>query len=258
PRAAPSRKNWTPATPTLSEAVAVTATGPETVAPLVGAVMLTVGGVVWALATGTVTAADVVALPAASRARAVSVCDPLVVVVVFQLTAYGALVPSAPRAAPSRKNWTPATPTLSEAVAVTATGPETVAPLAGAVMLTVGGVVSALATVTVTAADVVALPAASRARAVSVCDPLLVVVVFQLTTYGALVPSAPRVAPSRKNWTPATPTLSEAVAVTATGPETVAPLAGAVMLTLGGVVSAFATVTVTAADVVALPAASGV
>src|SRR5207247_2198184 len=92
------------------------------------------------------------------------------------------------------------------------------------------------------------LPAASRARAVRVCDPLLVVVVSQLTTYGALVSSAPRAAPSRKNWTPATPTLSEAVAVTDTGPETVAPLAGAVMLTVGGVVS-FDTVTVTVFEV---------
>src|SRR5439155_27238 len=93
------------------------------------------------------------------------------------------------------------------------------------------------------------LPAASRARAVSVWIPFPAVVVFHATEYGALVSSAPRAAPSRKNWTPATPTLSEAVAVTATGPETVAPLAGAVMLMVGGVVSAFATVTVTAAGV---------
>src|SRR5438034_152556 len=36
-------------------------------------------------------------------------------------------------------------------------------------------------TVTVTVADVVVLPAASRATAVRVCDPLLVAVVFQET-----------------------------------------------------------------------------
>jgi hypothetical protein len=39
-------------------------------------------------------------------------------------------------------NWTPATPTLSEASAVTVIVPETVAPDAGDVMLTVGAVVS--------------------------------------------------------------------------------------------------------------------
>src|SRR6266480_2839997 len=39
-------------------------------------------------------------------------------------------------------NWTPATPTLSEASAVTVIVPETVAPDAGDVILTVGGVVS--------------------------------------------------------------------------------------------------------------------
>src|SRR5438477_583236 len=103
------------------------------------------------------------------------VWTPFAVVVVSQATAYGALVSSAPRAAPSRKNWTPATPTLSAAVAVTDTGPETVAPLAGAVMLTLGGVVSALATVTLTAADVVGLPAASRAREGRVWGPFIVV-----------------------------------------------------------------------------------
>ena len=48
--------------------------------------------------------------------------------------------------------------------------PDTVAPLAGAVKLTVGGMVSAvaLATVTLRAGEVVMLPAASRARAVTV------------------------------------------------------------------------------------------
>src|SRR5439155_1699744 len=39
-------------------------------------------------------------------------------------------------------NWTPATPTLSEASAVTVIVPETVAPDAGDVIRTVGGVVS--------------------------------------------------------------------------------------------------------------------
>ena len=62
---------------------------------------------------------------------------------------------SAPRAAPSSRNWTPTTPTLSLAVAETVTAePETVAPFAGAVIDTVGGVVS-FETVTVTTVLVV-------------------------------------------------------------------------------------------------------
>ena len=58
--------------------------------------------------------------------------------------------------------------------------PDTVAPLAGAVRLTVGAVMSGLSTVTVTV-EVVVLPAASRARAVSVWVPLVTVVVFHDT-----------------------------------------------------------------------------
>jgi hypothetical protein len=54
-----------------------------------------------------------------------------------------------------------------------------------------------------------------------------------------VVSSPPRlVVPSSLNSTTATPTLSEAVAETVTAvPETVAPLAGAVRETVGGVVS---------------------
>jgi hypothetical protein len=94
-----------------------------------------------------------------------------------------------------------------------------------------------LLTVTVTAVEVVRLPAASRARAVSVWAPLAAVVVFQDTLYGAVVSSVPKGAPSSRNCTPATPTLSEASAVTATVPATVAPPAGLVTLTAGGVAS---------------------
>src|SRR6267378_1828328 len=103
-------------------------------------------------------------------------------------------------------------------------------------MLTVGVVVS-FETVTVTAAAVAVLPAASRATAVSVCEPLLAVVVSQETAYGgAVVSSTPRLAPSSRNWTPATPTLSDALAVTVMVPLTVAPVAGAVIVTAAGVV----------------------
>ena len=49
--------------------------------------------------------------------------------------------------------------------------------------------------------------------------------------------SAVRFTPSSLNWTPATPTLSEAVADTVTNPVTVALFAGAVRVTDGGVVS---------------------
>src|SRR5258708_7076427 len=125
----------------------------------------------------TVTAADVAVLPAASRATAVSVCEALLAVVVFQATEYGAVVTSAPRFAPSSLNCTPTTPTLSDALAPTVVVPDTVAPAAGAVMLTVGGVVS-LKTVTVAAAAVAVLPAPSRATAVTVCGPLLARVPF--------------------------------------------------------------------------------
>src|SRR6185295_9045602 len=141
--------------------------------------MLTAGGVV-SLNTVTVTVADVVARPAASRARAVSVCDPLLATAVFHATAYGAAVSSPPSGLPSTRNCTPTTPTLSDALAVTVVVPPTVAPFAGAVTLTVGGVVS-LNTVTVTVVDVAVLPAASRATAVNVCEALLAVVVFHGT-----------------------------------------------------------------------------
>src|SRR6266853_2066750 len=164
--------------------------------------MLTVGGVVSGggpLDTVTVTGAEVERLPAASRAIALRVCEPLLAAVVFQEIEYGALVSSAPRLAPSILNCTPTTPTLSEALAVTLVVPETVAPEAGDVTLIVGGVVSdggALATVTVIGAEVVRLPAASRAIAARVCGPLPVVVVSHEIEYGALVSSAPPLTPS--------------------------------------------------------------
>src|SRR5437879_13874527 len=120
-------------------------------------------------------------------------------------------------------------------------------------METVGGVVSA--TVTLTAAAVAVFPAASRATAVRVCAPLLAVVVFHERVYGAVVTSAPRLAASSLNCIPTTPTLSVALAETVTVPLTVAPAAGAVIDTVGGVVS-LRTVTLTAAAVAVLPAAS--
>src|SRR5439155_25942304 len=114
-------------------------------------------------------------------------------------------------------------------------------------------------TVTVTPADVFRFPAASRATAVRVCEPFPTLAVFQEVEYGANVSSAPTAPPSTRNCTPATLTLSEAVALTVTVDDTVAPFAGDVMLTDGGVVSEgdpFDTVTVAAADVFRFPSRS--
>src|SRR3989475_10955483 len=98
--------------------------------------------------------------------------------------------------------------------------PETVAPEVGAVMLTVGAVVSG--TVTVTEEEVPVLLAASRATALRVWLSGAAVVVSHVTEYGDVVSSAPRLPPSSWNWTPATPTLSEAVAETGMVAGTVA------------------------------------
>ena len=141
---------------------------------LAGAVRLTPGA---ALSTVTVTGVEVVVLPAASRATAVSVWGPLGPRWCPTTRCRARWCPRGPGRLPSSRNCTPATPTLSVAVAVRVTVPDTVASLAGAVTLTVGAVVSALLTVTVTAAEVVVLPAASRATAVSVWGPLAAVVV---------------------------------------------------------------------------------
>ena len=73
---------------------------------------------------------------------------------------------STPLLTPSTRNWTPATPTLSDASAVTFTMSTTCALFVGDVIATVGADVSGAATVTFLAADVVELLAASRARAV--------------------------------------------------------------------------------------------
>src|SRR3954467_119000 len=98
------------------------------------------GGAVFEIVT--VTGDDVVAFVAASRARAVSVWVPFDAVVVVHETLYGADVSSEVMSAPSMRNRTPATPTLSAPAAETVTVPVTVPPALGAVNVTVGGVVS--------------------------------------------------------------------------------------------------------------------
>jgi hypothetical protein len=94
----------------------------------------------------------------------------LLAVVVFQETEYGAVVSRLPMLAPSSWNCTLATATLSVAFAETVTVLETVAPFAGAVIETVGGVVSfvVLLTATLTPALVALLPDVSVATAVRV------------------------------------------------------------------------------------------
>src|SRR5439155_13997548 len=131
-------------------------------------------------------------------------CGPLYVPVLVQDRESTLLPFTALCLTPSSLNCTPTTPTLSEALAETVTVPATVAPAAGAVMETAGGVVSGtgLLTVTLTAAELAELPAASLATAVTLWLPLALTVVFQDIEYGAVVTSAPRFTPSSLNCTP--------------------------------------------------------
>ncbi len=69
----------------------------------------------------------------------------------------------APSATPSSVNWTLVTPTLSDALAVTVTVPDTVEPAAGAVTATVGPVVSLVTVATASFDGAPTLPAASSA-----------------------------------------------------------------------------------------------
>src|SRR2546427_5062542 len=73
---------------------------------------------------------------------------------------------------------------------------------------------AALSTVTATAVEVAVFPAASRATAVRLGEPLATRVVFQEIEYGAAVTSAPRFAPSSLNCTPRRPNVSAALAET--------------------------------------------
>src|SRR5688572_9712078 len=79
----------------------------------------------------------------------------------------------------------------------------------------------------------------SLATAASVCAPIPDVAVFQVYVNVGPDPvtSGPRVTPSRRNCTPATPTLSVAEAETVTVPATVAPSSGTDMETTGGIPS---------------------
>src|SRR4051812_46017217 len=126
--------------------MAETATlAPETVAPVVGAVIEIVGLVVSELLTVTVMAVVLVVLPAPSVATAWTVWLPSATVPLFQEYWYG-LVVSVLTMAPSILKSTldnPLPPASSAAVAAKLTVlPLTVWPLVGAVRDTVGAVVS--------------------------------------------------------------------------------------------------------------------
>ncbi len=98
-------------------------------------------------------------------------------------------------------------------------------------------------TVTVTSLPMPTFPAASLACAFRVCVPFAVFVLSQAMLYGSVVSGEPSGAPSRRNWTLVTPTLSEADAETVKAlPDTTVPLVGAVSDTVGAVVSATAPV----------------
>ena len=104
-------------------------------------------------------------------------------------------------------------------------------------MVPAGGAVLSIVTLMVLVA---VFPAASRARAESVCTPSATPVVLHDFEYGDEVSAVLiLVRPSRTNCTAVTPTLSEAVAVSVTDAALLnAPFAGAVIETAGGVVSA--------------------
>lgn len=98
------------------------------------------------------------------------------------------------------------------------------------------GVGLLLLTVTVIVNESPAFPAASHALTNIECEPSLSVVVFRLKLYGA-TRSCAFTNPSTIRYVSVTPTLSVAVAVTVIVPTTVAPLAGLVSVTVGGVTS---------------------
>src|SRR5687767_5113814 len=207
--------------------------------------MLTVGAAASKLTLLSVLVEAVLLLPAASCAAPAAMLAVTVPLVVMPLTAMlyvlgppltvAVLLPPAVPPMVTSAALKPLTASLNTAVKVIGPAPVGSACAAAWLMLTVGGVVS-LATVTVTGAEVVRLPAASRATAVRVCEPLLAVVVFQVDEYGAAVTSVPAM-PSRKNCTPTTAVSSAALAVTVIVPDTVSPDAGELMLTVGAAAS---------------------
>src|SRR5262245_58670240 len=86
-------------------------------------------------------------------------------------------------------------------------------------------------------ADVVVLPAGSVATAVIACEPFATCPLSHCSENGDPYCFAPRFVPSTLYCTLSTLVLSVAFAVSVKEPDTVAPFAGAVTDTTGGVVS---------------------
>lgn len=241
-----------PGAVSLAAAVIVTFAGAMKPVFLRGAVMLTVGGTL--ATTVTLIGAETVVAPPLSVALAVRVYAVALAGTFGSVKVYGAVV-SVPTTTPLRKNSTivtvPGAVSLAFAVIRMLAGAVKVVLFAGAVMLTVGGAL--LPTVTLTAADVVTADWLSVALAVKLWVPA--VALASVAVYGDVVSAAPIGVVPSKNCTFATEpgAASLAVAVIAMFAPTakVAPFAGVVMLTVGGAL--FATVTVTAAEVVVAP-----
>jgi hypothetical protein len=132
---------------------------------------------------------------------------------------------------------------LSEAVAETVAVPETVAPDAGELMETTGGVLSVLLTVKDTAALVVVCPVELLATATSEWLALASVVVFRDKLNGALVTAPPELLPSTMNCTLLV--LADTLVETVTAPETVAPESGELIEIVGAVDGAVELLTLT-------------
>jgi hypothetical protein len=98
-------------------------------------------------------------------------------------------------------------------------------------------------TVTDTDCDDAEFPAASRATAVTTCEPSATERESHDSDHGAVTTSAPTFTPSSRNCTPTTPTSSDADADNPTTPETVDPPTGDDTDTVGGVTSGVTPVT---------------
>src|SRR3954452_9385855 len=118
------------------------------------------------------------------------------------------------------------------------------------------GSTGGLLRVTLTDDEVVRLPASSAATPVSTWAPFAVPNVFQLRSNGAWVTGEPRSWPSSLNCTEATPTLSEADAVTLVVPISVEPAVGALSDTAGACVSGGGGPTVVNVELTAAPSAT--
>jgi len=144
------------------------------------------------LFTVTLTVEAVVVLPAASRAKAVRVCEPFVAETVFQLTEYGEVVSSVPRFGTVELELDPNHSHIVRGIRRHTDRGRYRCPADRAChrdsrwsgVRRVGHV-----TVIVLVA---VFPAASRATAEMVCDPLATDAGFQLTEYGTAYLPVPR------------------------------------------------------------------